>query len=263
MIVLGECSLVNDGLHKYMAPLGYLFYHDKNYIAIMMFAGSTLCMFIAYTYYGLFNFRLSKFYGLFPHKQTDPSSLVYSASIAAKLAFPICYNYLLLVSLLTTKGNIHQKGHKTVFEEVMGAMDLVPILGQDFQKYFPCIIFVFLILNLLEVYSTFNPTLFLIGRVMKALMLENCTFILDISYSKFSLGFEQLNNERKRLNNELPNSRPSVRPLANTVVRPSGAIPVTRARTPVATLRKSLKTKSPPTTSPQTMSPPTYEYIVK
>ncbi len=146
VIVLGECSLVYPDLHAYLSPLGPILGSNKSFFITFLVTVPSLCMFLVYTCYGLFNFRLSKFYGLFPYHQTDPCSLVYSALFTTKLAFPICYNFLLLVSMYNGK---------TTFEQVMGVIDLVPYLGQNFQQYFPCIIFVFLVLNAFETYS--NP----------------------------------------------------------------------------------------------------------
>ncbi len=157
LIVLGECSLVfSKEVHKYFSPLGYILDAYKDSIITFLITVPSLCMFILYAYYGLFNFRLSKFYGLFPHHQTDPSCLVYSALYVTKLAFPICYNYLLLVTLPKTATST-----LTNFESALGIIDMVPYLGKDFQHYFPCIIFLFLVLNIFEVYSIipFYPNL--------------------------------------------------------------------------------------------------------
>eukprot|EP00826_Nyctotherus_ovalis_P042225 TRINITY_DN431_c0_g1_i18.p1 TRINITY_DN431_c0_g1~~TRINITY_DN431_c0_g1_i18.p1 ORF type:complete len:268 (-),score=48.77 TRINITY_DN431_c0_g1_i18:56-859(-) len=139
-------------------------------------------MFIAFICFGLFNFKLSKFYGLFPHKQTDPSCLVYSSMYTAKLAFPMCYNYLMIVSLSEEGSNGKLR---TVFETVVGVMDLVPYLGLHFQRYFPCVLGLLLILNICQVYS----------RVMKSLSLDNYTFTLDVSELNYKLGLNYLNKE--------------------------------------------------------------------
>jgi hypothetical protein len=108
-------------------------------------------MFILYTFYGLFNFRLARFYGLYPYHQTDPSSLVYSSLYTAKLAFPVCYNYLLLVHLLSDNKTV---AGSTAFEQAMGDLNMVPLLGNNFQQYFPCVIFFFLVLNIFQLFST-------------------------------------------------------------------------------------------------------------
>ena len=109
-----------------------------------------LVMLVVCSYYGVFTFRVSKNYGLFPYHQTDPSSLLYSCTYIAKLAFPLCYNFICLLGIESGKGGA---AGKTALEEVMGVMDLVPILGTDFQQYFPCLIVVFLLLNYFELYS--------------------------------------------------------------------------------------------------------------
>ncbi len=110
-----------------------------------------LGMFVFCAYYGIFTFRVSKNYGLFPYRQTEASSLVYSALYVSKLALPMCYNFLRLLSIHSDGGQV---AGKTAFEAVMGVMDLVPVLGNDFQQYFPCIIVLLLALNYFELYST-------------------------------------------------------------------------------------------------------------
>lgn len=178
VITLGECTLLWPTLHQYFAPIGYLLSLRHNYIAIVLIMGPALGMFIAYTYYGLFNFKLSKLYGLYPHKQTVPSSLVYSAIYTAKLAFPICYNFLLLVNMSSMS--------KPVFERVMGVINLVPVMG-DFQYVFPCIIILFMAMNACNLYN----------RVMKALTLADYAFVVDVSDYSNQAGLEIINRERK------------------------------------------------------------------
>lgn len=106
-----------------------------------------------------------------------------------KLSFPICYNYL---SLLSVESGPNVVSGKTAFEEAMGIINLVPFLGENFQHYFPCILIAFLILNLFELY----------GKLMKALGLENFAFILDISYDKYDQGLNMLETERRKIEGE-------------------------------------------------------------
>eukprot|EP00826_Nyctotherus_ovalis_P001091 TRINITY_DN10130_c0_g1_i10.p1 TRINITY_DN10130_c0_g1~~TRINITY_DN10130_c0_g1_i10.p1 ORF type:complete len:462 (+),score=125.25 TRINITY_DN10130_c0_g1_i10:1807-3192(+) len=178
IITLGECTLLWPSLHQYFAPIGYLLSLNHNYIAIVLIMGPALGMFIAYTYYGLFSFKLSKFYGLYPHKQTVSSSLVYSAIYTAKLAFPICYNFLLLVNMSSMS--------KPVFERVMGVINLVPVMG-DFQYVFPCIIILFMAMNACNLYN----------KVMKALTLADYAFVVDVSDYSNQAGLDMINRERR------------------------------------------------------------------
>jgi len=180
MIILGECLLVLPEYYKYLSPLGLLLKSHHKYHEVLFVTVPTLTIFIGTIYYGLFNFRLSKFYGLFPYKQTDSNCLIYSALFTAKLAFPLCYNYLLIISLSTNGSQ-----GLTIFESVMGVIDLVPFFGIDFQLYFPCALGLLLILNIFKVY----------GKIMRKLSLDNYTFIVDVSYTNYSVGKRYLELE--------------------------------------------------------------------
>ena len=180
LVVLGECGLAFPGHHYYFYPIGYLLRENHNFWEVLLITVPTLGMLLTYICYGILHFKLSKFYGLFPHQQADPSCLVYSSMFTAKLTFPICYNYLLILSL-----NVEGETNRTVFENLMGVLDLVPVMGCYFQKYFPCVIAILLIINIFEIYD----------RVMKSLSLDNFTFVVDLSDSNFKLGADLLNKE--------------------------------------------------------------------
>jgi len=203
-VIMGELSLVFSDTYNQLSPLGYLLRNYRSYISVLLIVVPTLGIFIVFICFGLFNFKLSKFYGLFPHKQTDPSCLVYSSMYTAKIAFPICYNYLLIVRLPDYKSN---EKLTTVFEQVVGVMDLVPYLGANFQKYFPCVLGLLLILNICQVYD----------RIMKSLSLDNYTFSLDVSDLNYKLGLDQLKNaslhkEKEQAKTEAPSSAKENKP---------------------------------------------------
>jgi len=192
-ITIGECSLLIPSAREHLSPIGYLLSLTHTHFTVIIITAPSLCMFIAYTYYGLFNFRLARLYGLYPHKQTSPGWLVYSGLYTSKLAFPICYNYLLLVNMSNNDLN------KPVFERVMGIIDLVSIMG-DFQRFFPCILIVFLIMNWFNLYN----------KVMKALSLEDYAFIVDVSDFSNRAGLEMINAEKKRQDNKIKAGKRSI-----------------------------------------------------
>ena len=100
-----------------------------NYVRITIFTLIIMGYLCFCTYYGIFNFRVSGFYGLYPH-QTDPSNLVYSALYLAKLAAPLCVNFLMI---------IHFENHQeTIFDKVAGR-GMSWSFANNFLKYFPCL----------------------------------------------------------------------------------------------------------------------------
>eukprot|EP00347_Sterkiella_histriomuscorum_P002939 403366212 len=93
-------------------------------------------------YYGCFNVKFSSVYELHPKKQTDSFSLLYSANILTRLATPLCINFLKI---------IHFEG--TIFSNLIGAMDPIPIIGKEFQNFFPVTLLIVIIFNYFNVWS--------------------------------------------------------------------------------------------------------------
>lgn len=82
------------------------------------------------TYSSFMKVRIFRYYLLVPH-HTDEKSLLFFAAYFCRLAFPLGYNYLTLIQGPAT-GNYLQ----TEFSKVMGPVDLIPLLGANFNLYF-------------------------------------------------------------------------------------------------------------------------------
>lgn len=44
--------------------------------------------------FGMFSFKITSFYALHEHQQTEPSHLLYSALLLTRLAYAVAYNFL-------------------------------------------------------------------------------------------------------------------------------------------------------------------------
>eukprot|EP00747_Dinoflagellata_sp_TGD_P009680 gnl/TRDRNA2_/TRDRNA2_119189_c1_seq1.p1 gnl/TRDRNA2_/TRDRNA2_119189_c1~~gnl/TRDRNA2_/TRDRNA2_119189_c1_seq1.p1 ORF type:complete len:172 (+),score=26.22 gnl/TRDRNA2_/TRDRNA2_119189_c1_seq1:3-518(+) len=88
--------------------------------------------------------KIASFYGLYPNHKTDTGSLLWCALILARLAAPLCYHFLLLTRI-----------EGTAFQEMMGQMNVVPVLGRSFNEVFPCLVGFLCACNLCNVYSRF------------------------------------------------------------------------------------------------------------
>lgn len=89
------------------------------------------------TFAALFKLRLSNYYRLVNHNQSDSNSLLFSASYCCRLIAPLAYNFILMTAL------------PTAFSEVMGQMGV----GTIFSTYYPMIILVFFLGSLLRVFT--------------------------------------------------------------------------------------------------------------
>ena len=87
-----------------------------NIISTLLLMYMSICI-----YFGLFNIKFTAFYELHPNKQTDSFSLFYSANFLTKLAAPLCVNYLKLLHI-----------ENTSFHIMLGAMDPIPLIGNQF-----------------------------------------------------------------------------------------------------------------------------------
>jgi hypothetical protein len=163
-VVLGELTLFVE------APVGVfplMFESEHGNVGTQLLCMIPLCFIVFTTYFGLFNLKLHGMYGLYPHNNTDPHNLTWSASFMARLASPLCYNFLLFIKV---------KGSE--FEKVIGVVNVVPVVGKDFAVFFPSILIVFVFMNLFNVY----------GRLMKALGFSQFQFSEKFEDDKLDLG---------------------------------------------------------------------------
>jgi len=86
--------------------------------------------------------KIAGWYGLYPNHNTDTGSLLWCASILARLAPPIGYHFLLLIQV-----------EGTAFQAMMGQMNVVPVLGQSFNQLLPVLIGILCLCNVFDVHS--------------------------------------------------------------------------------------------------------------
>eukprot|EP00347_Sterkiella_histriomuscorum_P007168 403349999 len=106
-------------------------------------------------YFGLFNIKFTAYYELHSNNQTDSFSLLYSANFLTKLAAPLCVNFLKL---------LHIEG--TAFHRMIGAMDPIPLIGEQFQKIFPATLLLLVFFNAFDLWS----------KMMKCMGLDEFSF---------------------------------------------------------------------------------------
>lgn len=110
-------------------------------------------LFIIYNvYYGLFRLKISGFFGLYGNGHTDAGSLLFASVNFSRVAAPLCYNYLEMINF-----------KDTAFNKILGNINLVPVLGDDFTNFFPSLLVLFCLFNLFDLY----------GKVLSLFGLEN------------------------------------------------------------------------------------------
>lgn len=143
VIVVGQMTMFNEGeWARRLSPLTYIFREDRGPLLTQVLCVVPLGYMTYTAYFSIFRLRVPGWYGLYGNHNTDMGSLLWCASILARLAAPMCYHFLQLIQV---------KG--TTFQSFMGKINVVPVLGESFNDVFPCIIALLCIFNLLNVYS--------------------------------------------------------------------------------------------------------------
>lgn len=142
VIVVGQMTMF-DERHSYsFSLLAWILCEDRG-VWLTQFLCLVPLTYMTYTaYFSIFRLRIPGWYGLYANHNTDMGSLLWCSSILARLAGPLCYHFLLLARV-----------RGTTFQQFMGKMNVVPVLGESFNDVFPCIVVVLCLMNLLNVYS--------------------------------------------------------------------------------------------------------------
>ncbi|ORX53806.1 LMBR1-domain-containing protein [Piromyces finnis] len=119
---------------KYSKYISYIFFE---LVIIILLLYMSVC-----TYTSLFRLQLFKYYCLFPNHHTDDNSLIFCASYLCRLIYPLCYNFLNLTN-----------NSQSAFSKIMGKIDLVPLLGKEFNGYVPILMIVFTLITFFNIHG--------------------------------------------------------------------------------------------------------------
>lgn len=115
--------------------------NNYDFLTIEMFSMATLCYLCYCAYSTVFRIKFLNLYYLAPHHQTNEHSLIFSGMMLCRLTPPMCLNFL---------GLIHMDSHvikkrimETYYTQVMGHMDVLGIISDGFNIYFPMLMLAF------------------------------------------------------------------------------------------------------------------------
>lgn len=169
LLVLGETLLF---LETPVTGVPLLFASDHGFIGTQLVCLIPLLYVILCTEIGLFRIKFSVSKSLF-RRHSEVSSLIWTSAFLARLITPLGFNFLKLIKVTDTQ-----------YSDVMGALNLVPLLGQEFSLYFPALIIPFCLANYLKLYS----------RLMAWVRLQQFTFTERFEEEKALEGLELLVN---------------------------------------------------------------------
>jgi hypothetical protein len=169
LLVLGETLLFID---EPVTGVPLLFSSDHGFVGTQLLCLIPLLYVILCTEIGLFQIKFSVSKSLF-HRHSETSSLIWTSAFLARLITPLGFNFLKLIKVTDTQ-----------YSDVMGALNLVPLLGEEFSIYFPALIIPFCLANYLKLYS----------RLMAWIRLQQFTFTDRFEEEKALEGLELLVN---------------------------------------------------------------------
>ena len=108
---------------------------NYNYVAIEIISFLTICYLSLCAYYTVFKIRVLNYYYLAKNHQSDEYTLLFSGALLCRLTPPLCLNFLSIIHM--DSHVIKSQIMETSYTQVMGHMDLIAIVSDYFNIYFP------------------------------------------------------------------------------------------------------------------------------
>eukprot|EP01112_Ceratiomyxa_fruticulosa_P024183 TRINITY_DN969_c0_g1_i4.p1 TRINITY_DN969_c0_g1~~TRINITY_DN969_c0_g1_i4.p1 ORF type:complete len:675 (-),score=88.51 TRINITY_DN969_c0_g1_i4:108-2132(-) len=144
----------------------------KQLFVFIPLAYMTLC-----SYTTLFKIRIFNYYRLVPHHMSDANSIMFSANYLCRLAAPLAYNFLAIIS---------QGSAQSSFRKVMGEMDSFPFLSA-FRTGFPILVIVVCLMAIFKVFT----------RMAACCCIKSLRYTIDESPNAIEMGIQILRESRQ------------------------------------------------------------------
>lgn len=108
-----------------------------DFSTIEVFSMATLCYLCYCAYSTIFRIKFLNLYYLAPHHQTNEHSLIFSGMLLCRLTPPMCLNFLGLMHM--DSHIIKTQNMETFYTQIMGHMDVLGIIANGFNIYFPMV----------------------------------------------------------------------------------------------------------------------------
>ena len=115
--------------------------YNYDFLTIEIFSMATLCYLCYCAYSTIFRIKFLNLYYLAPHHQTNEHSLIFSGMLLCRLTPPMCLNFLGLIHM--DSHIIKKRIFETYYTQVMGHMDVIGIISDGFNIYFPMVMLAF------------------------------------------------------------------------------------------------------------------------
>lgn len=123
----------------------------QSFLTLQMVVFVPLCYMAFVCYFALFRAKLFSFYEFVP-SFSDQQTLLFNALFMSRFTLPICYNAMMVMCETIV---LNDSGHQTMqretgFSSVLGFMDVVPLLGEHFNLYYPIALVVFVVMSIFQ-----------------------------------------------------------------------------------------------------------------
>lgn len=114
---------------------------NYDFMTIEVCSMAVLCYLCYCAYSTIFRIKFLNLYYLAPHHQTNEHSLIFSGMLLCRLTPPMCLNFLGLIHM--DSHIIKRRIFETYYTQVMGHMDVLGIIADGFNIYFPMVMLAF------------------------------------------------------------------------------------------------------------------------
>ncbi|XP_050420972.1 LMBR1 domain-containing protein 2 homolog [Adelges cooleyi] len=194
---------------------------SNDYVMIQILSTIAIAYLAYCTYSTIFKIKLLNIYYLAPNHQTTESSLIFFGLLLSRLTSPMCLNFL---------GLIHMDSHviksrilETDYTQIMGHMDVITIISDGFNVYFPTLI---LIVCLATYFKIGSRILSMLGFPQ---FLEDDELVTDyIQEGRLLVVREKERRERKLRGNEMRRKYREQSRSTRSVENPEERLPPSR-----------------------------------
>lgn len=160
--------------------------NNHDFLTIELFAMASLCYLCYCAYSTVFRIKFLNLYYLAPHHQTNEHSLIFSGMLLCRLTPPMCLNFLGLIHM--DSHIIKKRISETYYTQIMGHMDVLGIISDGFNIYFPMVMLAFCL-----------ATWFSLGsRALNALGFQQFMLNESIAAELVQEGRDMISREKRR-----------------------------------------------------------------
>jgi len=138
-------SEITISLSINLSLFGFLIKSVTNVLILHLVLFVQIIYLFGMSMYTLFKLKISGYYGMYSHRQTDSASLMFFSENLCSIIFPLCLNVIMMI-------NPGKNKEKTILENIFG-IDVRNKVFLIFNNFSPLILILFLLINGFNVFT--------------------------------------------------------------------------------------------------------------